>query len=112
MDIDGRARMVVLTYGTMNHGGTYWCYVAVRPSLHKQFGDVIASGGYNIQNFVDDGYGEIIVSGEGVLPPPDITKEVARIFNVPIKELLQQIDVNDFIAQHMPGNENGENAAI
>jgi hypothetical protein len=91
IDSDDISRIVTLTYGTMDHGGPYWCYLAVRPSRYSEFKAAMDSKRYNIQNFDKDGFGEVIVSGEGVMPPKDITLKVAEMFNIPVKELFADV---------------------
>lgn len=99
IDADDISRIVMLTYGKMNHGGPYWCYVAVRPSLYPEFSKAMDSKSYNIQNFAGDGYGEVIVSGEGVMPPKEITKKVAELFKISPKDLFADIEHNKRIDQ-------------
>jgi hypothetical protein len=89
---DDRARLVSLTVGKMENGSPYWCYIAIKPSRYGEFTALIKAGNYNMQNFVDDGFGEVIVSGTGMTPPTDVTKQVAKMFNVPIKELMKETD--------------------
>jgi hypothetical protein len=92
LDPDQLSRIIMLAYGAMDHGGPYWCYVAVKPSRYDAFQAVLATKKYNIQNFVNDGYGEVVVSGEGVMPPQEVTKKVAEMFNVPVRELFRASD--------------------
>lgn len=95
---DDVARIIMLTFGQMEQGGTYWCYVAVKPSRFEEFKAAMAAKSYNIQNFANDGYGEVIVSGDGGLPPRDVTKQVALMFNIPIRTLFDNIDPQTAIA--------------
>ncbi len=84
---DDVARVIVLVRGMMENGkGFYWCYVAVKPSLYEQF-KAVTGNKYNIQNFVKDGYGEVIVSGAGREPPKAVTEKVAEMFGVPVGSL-------------------------
>ena len=92
IDPDKLSRIVVLTYGQMNHGGPYWCYVAVKPSRYEAFKNAMDSKQYHMPKFEADGFGEVIVSGEGVVPPGDVTKEVAKMFNIPVRQLFAQTD--------------------
>lgn len=68
-------RIVILVRGIMNSGGFYWCFVAVKPELVTKFQKELVNK-YNIQNFVKDGYGAVIVSGKGRTPPDDILKQL------------------------------------
>ncbi len=91
-NIDSLSRIIALTFGHMENGGNYWCYVAVKPSRYEEFQKAMQSKAYNIQHFPDDGYGEVIVSGEGITPPADVTRQVANMFNIPLKEFFKDID--------------------
>lgn len=94
---DEVARIIVLTRGLMEDHGKYWCYVAVKPSRHKEFQQIVAQK-YNIQNFADDGYGEVIVSGRGQNPPDDINQEVAKLFGVPVESFYTDPDPDATLA--------------
>ncbi|NBX04408.1 MAG: hypothetical protein EBR02_10205 [Alphaproteobacteria bacterium] len=84
---DNVARVIVLVRGMMENGkGFYWCYVAVKPSLYEQF-KAVTGNKYNIQNFVADGYGEVIVSGSGRDAPKEVTEKVAEMFGVAVGSL-------------------------
>jgi hypothetical protein len=84
---DSLSRIIMLTFGTMDHGGPYWCYVAVKPSRYQAFREAMASMRYHIKQFEQDNYGEIVVSGEGDRPPSDISKQVAQMFGVSVGQL-------------------------
>lgn len=86
-------RAVMLTYGRMQEGkGTYWCYVAVKPSEYDRFQRVTKAGKMDLHRFEENGFGEIIVSGPGVLPPADVTRQVAELYNTDIRDLFGDID--------------------
>ncbi len=84
-------RVITLVRGDMEQAGHYWCYVAVKPSCYEAFKKATAAS-YNIQNFVADAYGEIIVSGEGVDPDAEVTAQVAKLFNVTVDSLFTEAD--------------------
>ena len=86
-DPDTLSRIIMLTFGTMDHGGPYWCYVAIKPSRYEKFRKLMASMTYNMQQFDQDDYGEIVVSGEGDRPPSAITRQVASMFDVSISDM-------------------------
>lgn len=99
-DKDGVSRIVMMIRGVMDTRGFYWCYVAVKPSLAKKFQQAIKAK-YNIQNFVKDGYGEIIVSGRGRTPPQEVTEKVAEMAGIDPKQLQEsdtEIDLDKIIA--------------
>lgn len=81
-------RFIVLVRGLMERGGFYWCYLAIKPNLITKFQKAIANK-YNIQNFVKDAYGEVVVSGRGRTPPQEVTEKVAQMFEIPPKELAE-----------------------
>lgn len=83
---DNSPRLVTLVRGIMEQGGFYWCYVAIKPELIKKFQKAVANK-YNIQNFVKDAYGEVVVSGSGKKPPVEVTKKVEEMFGVTLQEL-------------------------
>src|SRR5437763_1785055 len=90
---DSAARIIMLAFGNMEQGnGMYWAYVAVKPSRYEEFKRAMAGKQYNIQNFVKDEFGEVVVSGEGGLPPRDVTKQVAQLFGIPINQLFSDAD--------------------
>lgn len=98
MDQDSLARIVMLTYGRMESGkGTYWCYVAVKPSEYDRFDAAMKNGALDLTRFARDGFGEIIVSGPGVLPPKEVTRDVARIYRLEINELYKETDARSAI---------------
>lgn len=97
-DADTLSRIIMLAYGDMEKGGHYWCYVAVKPSRYEEFKKAMASKRYNIQDFVDDSYGEVIVSGEGVAPPKEVTGQVAKMFNIPVKDFFKDLEPEKTIA--------------
>jgi hypothetical protein len=79
-------RLVTLVRGVMERGGFYWCYLAVKPELMPKFQEAVANK-YNIQRFVKDGYGEVVVSGTGREPPKDVTAKVSQMFGITFEEL-------------------------
>jgi hypothetical protein len=96
---DDVARVVMLTFGNMERGGMYWAYLAIKPSRYEEFKKISATKQYNIQNFVKDAFGEVIVSGEGGLPPRDVTKQVAKLFGIPYNQLFSDADPMPIIAK-------------
>ena len=88
---DEVGRIIMLIRGLMEARGSYWCYLSVKPSRYQAFKAVVANK-YNIQNFVNDGYGEVVVSGEGREPPKDVTEKVAGLFGLQVENLLAEHD--------------------
>ncbi len=83
---DSLSRIVMLAYGSMENGKPYWCYVAVKPTRYTEFQDALRAD-YSLYNFESDGYGEVVVSGEGVTPPQEVTARVAEIFGIELSLL-------------------------
>lgn len=79
-------RNLTLVRGLMQGGGFYWCYVAVKPSMLLKFQREV-SNKYNIQNFVKDGYGEVVVSGRGRNPPKEVTELLVERLGVNFTDL-------------------------
>lgn len=79
-------RIITLIRGMMQQGGFYWCYLAIKPELMKKFQQAVKNK-YNIQNFVKDEYGEVIVSGRGKQPPVEITNQVSEMFDVTFEQI-------------------------
>ncbi|MEK6746268.1 MAG: hypothetical protein AABY33_04495 [Pseudomonadota bacterium] len=79
-------RIITLVRGMMQQGGFYWCYVAIKPDLIRKFQQAVKNK-YNIQNFVKDEYGEVIVSGRGKEPPAEITAKVSEMFGVTFQQI-------------------------
>lgn len=86
---DEAGRIIMLVRGVMESRGSYWCYLSIKPSQHKAFQAAVANK-YNIQNFTKDGYGEVVVSGEGKEPPREVTEKVAELFNLSVDSLLSE----------------------
>ena len=80
------SRIITLVRGMMQQGGFYWCYVAIKPELMKKFQQAVKNK-YNIQNFVKDEYGEVIVSGRGKQPPAEITAKVSEMFGITFQQI-------------------------
>jgi hypothetical protein len=98
---DHVARMVMLTFGKMADSKPFWCFVAVKPSRQDELNKHISNKAFDINNFEKDGYGEIVVSGEGVIPPNDIIKKVAAMFNVAIRDFFKDVDQDAVITKEI-----------
>ncbi|HAH09318.1 MAG TPA: hypothetical protein DCL54_11030 [Alphaproteobacteria bacterium] len=89
-DPDNLSRVIILVNGTMDHGGPFWCYVAVKPSMLEKYHAAQAGRTLNLYDF--DAYGEVIVSAEGTEPPDYVTQKVAEIYNCDLSTFFQPID--------------------
>lgn len=87
---DNVSRVIMLLYGKMEHGGPFWCYVAVKPSQFEAFKAAEAEGSIDLYNF--EPYGEVIVSAEGQTPPEDVTLKVAEMYGADASTFFQPID--------------------
>lgn len=96
-DPDSISRIIMLVYGRMEHGGPFWCYVAVKPSQYDAFKLAEADGKLDLYQF--DGYGEIIVSAEGETPPDEVTIKVAEMYNTDPSKFFQPVDPKKVIAE-------------
>lgn len=98
-DPDNVSRIIVLVYGRMDHGGPFWCYVAVKPSMYEKFKAAEIGGDLDLYNF--ESFGEIIVSAEGETPPEDVTIKVAELYNTDPSTFFQPMDPQEIIAQRI-----------
>lgn len=87
---DDVARIIVLLCGLMDHGGPFWCYVAVKPSQYGAFQAAQHGGSIDLYDF--EAFGEVIVSGEGERPPIHVTEEVARMYETDARTFFRDID--------------------
>ncbi len=107
VDPDQLSRIIMLIYGKMDHGGPFWCYVAVKPSKFEAFKQAEKDGKIDLYNFED--FGELIVSAEGRTPPQEVTLKVAEIYGADPSTFFQPIDplqvVNEKIAEFTKNNQ-------
>jgi hypothetical protein len=87
---DNLSRVIMLLYGKMDHGGPFWCYVAVKPSQFDAFKAAEAAGQIDLYNF--EPFGEVIVSAEGQTPPEEVTLKVAEMYGADPSTFFQPID--------------------
>ncbi len=98
---DHVARLVMFTYGKMVDGKPFWCYLAVKPSRKDELVGKINTKTFDINRYEPEGYGEIVVSGEGVMPPTPVIKKVAEMFNVTLREMFQEFDADAVITKEV-----------
>lgn len=96
-DPDNISRIIMLVYGTLESGGPFWCYVAVKPSQYDAFKEAESGGSLDLYNF--DEFGEVVVSGEGEKPPAEVTEKVAEMYNADASTFFQPIDPKTEIAE-------------
>ncbi len=89
-DPDNLSRVIMLLYGQMDHGGPFWCYVAIKPSQFEAFKAAEKAGSIDLYNF--DAFGEVIVSAEGQTPPEEVTLKVAEMYGADASTFFQPID--------------------
>ena len=89
-DPDKISRIIMLIYGKMEHGGPFWCYVALKPSMFDAFKAAESAGTLDLHQF--EQYGEIIVSAEGDRPPEEVTEKVAEMYQTDPSQFFQPID--------------------
>jgi hypothetical protein len=89
-DADKLSRVIMLLYGKMDHGGPFWCYVAIKPSQFEAFKAAEAKGAIDLYNF--EAFGEVIVSAEGQTPPEEVTLKVAEMYGADASTFFQPID--------------------
>lgn len=89
-DPDLLSRVIMLLYGKMDHGGPFWCYVAIKPSQFNAFKTAEKEGKIDLYNF--EAFGEVIVSAEGATPPEEVTLKVAEMYGADPSTFFQPID--------------------
>lgn len=107
---DKLSRVIMLLYGKMDHGGPFWCYVAIKPSKFDAFKVAEKDGKIDLYNFED--FGEVIVSAEGETPPDEVTLKVAEIYGADASTFFQPVDpieqINQKIEDYKKEQESGE----
>lgn len=98
---DNIARMITLLFGKQADGQPFWCIVSVKPSHLKEVQEKAQNKTLKIENYMADGYGEIVVSGEGVMPPREVLKQVSAMFNTPIRDMFGTYDMDDVVAKEI-----------
>ena len=89
-DPDALSRVIMLLYVKMDHGGPFWCYVAIKPSKFEAFKAAEKNGSIDLYNF--EPFGEVIVSAEGATPPEEVTLKVAEMYGADASTFFQPID--------------------
>jgi hypothetical protein len=87
---DALMRTVVLMYGMMEDGGSYWVFAAVKPSKYQAMLAAQRDGTLDVYDFKP--YGEIIVAGRGKSPPDEVTLKVAEMYQTDPASLLQPVE--------------------
>lgn len=94
---DDLMRIIVLVYGMLENGNPFWVYVAVKPNKYQGFLTAQKEGKLDLYAF--DAYGEIIVSGEGRIPPDEVTLKVAEMYQTDPTTMFQHIDIEEELAK-------------
>lgn len=84
-------RTIVLVYGLLEDGNSFWVFVAVKPTFYELFIAAQKAGTLDLYQFTP--YGEIIVSGVGTSPPEDIVRKVAEMYQTDPESLLPQCGI-------------------
>ena len=98
---DHVARLITMAFGMMSNAKPFWCFVAVKPSRFLEMQKLIAAKTFDINLFVGLGMGEVVVSGEGIMPSNDVVKKVAQLFGLTVRELFKDVDADDIIAKEI-----------
>ena len=88
-------RIIMLVYGLLDTGGSFWCYVAVKPSKYREFVAIQKQGTLNLYKI--DPLGEIIVSGQGATPPEEVTRKVAELFHADYDSFFQPMQLDKYL---------------
>lgn len=64
--------------GKDDRGQPIYCYVSIDPLKYEDYLEKVAAG----ELFDPADFGRIIKSGHGKMPPPDIMREMERVYNL------------------------------
>lgn len=81
--VDDSTRIIVTLLGLVDEGPA-WLYVAVKPSQYRAFEIARDQNRVNFQDF--ERFGEVIVSGLGATPPPDVAAKVQQMYALTLDE--------------------------
>ncbi|NBO17925.1 MAG: hypothetical protein EBV03_01630 [Proteobacteria bacterium] len=98
---DNVARAVTMIFGKSGAGTPFWCFITVKPTALKTVQERAKSKTLNLLTYESDGFGEIIVSGDGVVPPKEVLKTVASMFNVPLRKMFDSFDMDDVVQKEI-----------
>ena len=73
---DQNTAIVSYVYGTMDDGRPYWAYVAIKPSMYREFHAITAS----TKAMVIGDYGTVIAAGFESEPPPEVVEEMHEVY--------------------------------
>jgi transcriptional regulator with XRE-family HTH domain len=82
-------RIIVLLYGLLANGNSFWLFAAIRPSKYQMFMAAQKANVLDLQTF--DPFGEIVVSGEGRMPPDDVILKVAEMYQTTPEILMEGV---------------------
>ncbi len=90
---DDIKRIIVVVTGMLENGKPFWMYVAVKPSQYRRFLQSQSNGTLDLYNF--ESYGEVIQGGDdGPLPPDNVTRELAALYNVDYETFLDPVEAD------------------
>lgn len=96
---DQKARVIVLIYGMLSGNRPFWVFVAVKPTVYKDFLKAQKEGTLDLYAF--DGFGEIIVSGEGTTPPEEVTLKVAEVYQTDPRKFFEPTQSEESVAEQV-----------
>jgi transcriptional regulator with XRE-family HTH domain len=83
-------RKIVLVLGMLKNGNRSWLFAAIRPEMYSLFLTRYKADELYIHHL--ESLGEILLSGEGEMPPDDVTRKVAAMYNTTPDEFVSYID--------------------
>lgn len=98
---DNVARAVMMLFGKMADSNPFWVFVAVKPTRRAELAQRVKSKTLEITRFVEEGFGEIIVSGESLFPPRDVLKTLSEMFSIPMRDLFADVDFDAAVAKEI-----------
>tara|TARA_B100001971_G_C17959739_1_gene416808 strand:+ start:91 stop:414 length:324 start_codon:yes stop_codon:yes gene_type:complete len=73
--INNEIGYIVLISGTDENSEDIWCYASIEPSKFKAFKEAEESGEFEVEE-----YGEVLFTGKGTTPPPEIEQKMRDEF--------------------------------
>lgn len=98
---DNVARAVTMVFGKSGAGTPFWSFITVKPSALETVKQRVQNKSLNLLTYAEDGFGEIIVTGDGVMPPKDVLKMVSQMFNVPLRQMFNTFDMDAVVQKEI-----------
>lgn len=92
---DAHQRVIVLIYGKLESGMSFWCFAAIKPSRYDAYYNAYATKTLNLykdfEKSNEAAFGEIVVSGEGERPTREIVAQVAEWYQGNVEVVMRNL---------------------